>query len=105
MLLCELFSGEQPYYGYDYTDLRRKVPLGERPELPRFDTPEDIRQLIKQCWDADPNRRPAFDAIVDTVDRVRDATPARSNCDMLDSMDEFGGGGDILDSLMMGNHK
>lgn len=105
VLLCELFSGEQPYYGYDYTDLRRKVPLGERPELPRFDTPEDIRQLIKQCWDADPNRRPAFDAIVDTVDRVRDATPARSNCDMLDSMDEFGGGGDILDSLMMGNHK
>ena len=59
----------------------------------------------QKCWDADPNRRPAFDAIVDTVDRVRDATPARSNCDVLDSMDEFGGGGDILDSLMMGNHK
>lgn len=106
VLLCELFSGEQPFYGYDYMDLRRKVPLGERPELPRFDTPEGIRRLIKECWDEDPGRRPTFEDVVDAVDAARDATPAKSNCELLDSLDEFGGGGDCLDSLMMGgSHK
>ena len=104
VLCCELFSGEVPFCGYDYMDLRRKVPAGERPDLPRFDTPEDLRMLIKQCWHEDTSRRPKFDQILDIVDRCRDATPAQSNCDMLDSLDEFGGGGDCLD-MMMGSHK
>jgi len=104
VLLCEIFTGDVPFTGYDYADLRRKVPLGERPDLPRYDTPDEIRALIKACWQDNPARRPSFPEVLETVDRVRAATPAQSNLEKLDSMDSLGGGGDILDSLM-GGHK
>ncbi len=40
-----------------------KVLAGERPQLGEK-WPPKLRQLIQQCWEADPNDRPSMDDVV-----------------------------------------
>jgi len=94
--LCELFSGELPFRGWDYMDIRRKVTAGDRPELPRFDCPDDVRDLIRRCWDHSPKGRPSFDEAVRVLDGRLATTRDKSHCDELDSLDAL----DALDSMM-----
>ena len=42
VLLCELFSQEVPFAGYEIDDIRRAVTRGERPRIPTVDTPEPV---------------------------------------------------------------
>ena len=96
VLLGEVMTGEVPFLGYDYADLKRKVPRGERPSLPRYDCPESIKRLVEDCWHTSDKNRPDFDDVVYDLDRVE--APTTSHTDVLSSL-EFGGG-DCLDMLM-----
>jgi serine/threonine protein kinase len=42
MLLWELFSYEVPYQGLELADIRDVVLSGERPAIPRGDTPQQV---------------------------------------------------------------
>jgi serine/threonine protein kinase len=42
MLLWELFSYEVPYQGFELADIRDVVLSGERPAIPRGDTPQQV---------------------------------------------------------------
>lgn len=58
MLLCAVEIVEK---------LRRSPPLC-RPVVSQDYAPFECIQLMKQCWDEQPERRPNFEAIFDQVD-------------------------------------
>ncbi|RIA89511.1 kinase-like domain-containing protein [Glomus cerebriforme] len=58
MLMWEISSGQPPFmnYVYDY-NLVMNIINGIRPRIVP-ETPSEYESLMKQCWDADPLKRP-----------------------------------------------
>ena len=70
IIIWEVCTREMPYeYIGNNNILYRVCAKGERPNLKRIpsDTPEQIIQLMKMCWDQDPNKRPNFDSIIEFI--------------------------------------
>ena len=68
ILLWEMHSGLEPFKDYSRRDLLLEV--GERhirPGIPP-DTPQDLASLIHACWNPERTCRPAFSAIVETLE-------------------------------------
>ena len=63
-ILCwELFSGGQsPYKGFQNTRVADEVRRGYRLQRPAA-CPADIYQLMTNCWDHQPEKRPSFKKI------------------------------------------
>ncbi|CAG9531660.1 unnamed protein product [Cercopithifilaria johnstoni] len=60
VLLWEIFSlGKVPYPQVDNDDLVNYLQEGNRMEQPKL-SPDDIYNLMRQCWLSDPNNRPTF---------------------------------------------
>ncbi|CAB5372173.1 unnamed protein product [Rhizophagus irregularis] len=58
MLMWEVSSGQPPFNNYEYDyDLAMNIVNGIRPKIVPG-TPLEYKNLIKQCWDADPSKRP-----------------------------------------------
>ncbi|GBB83237.1 hypothetical protein RclHR1_00100041 [Rhizophagus clarus] len=59
MLMWEISTGRSPFYfnrHKDY-DLAMNIVNGMRPKIP-LDVPLEYKNLMIQCWDADPGKRP-----------------------------------------------
>jgi serine/threonine protein kinase len=62
IILWEIWTEKIPFDGNDRIQVFTKVATqGLRPELP--DPNCALGQLVQQCWDRDPERRPTFDDI------------------------------------------
>ncbi|KAL3982584.1 Protein tyrosine kinase family protein [Acanthocheilonema viteae] len=60
ILLWEIFSlGKVPYPQVDNDNLVNYLQEGNRMEQPKL-APDDIYNLMRQCWLSDPNNRPMF---------------------------------------------
>jgi serine/threonine protein kinase len=58
MLMWEISSGQPPFINYEYDyDLAMNIVNGIRPKIVPG-TPLEYKNLMKQCWDADPSKRP-----------------------------------------------
>ncbi|RGB40423.1 kinase-like domain-containing protein, partial [Rhizophagus diaphanus] len=59
MLMWEISSGKPPFYfnRHKNYDLAMNIVNGMRPKIPS-DTPLEYKNLMIQCWDADPVKRP-----------------------------------------------
>jgi serine/threonine protein kinase len=58
MLMWEISSGQQPFINYEHDyDLAMNIVNGIRPKIIPG-TPLEYKNLMKQCWDADPSKRP-----------------------------------------------
>ncbi|EXX76956.1 Ipl1p [Rhizophagus irregularis DAOM 197198w] len=58
MLMWEISSGQPPFINYEHDyDLAMKIINGIRPKIVPG-TPLEYKNLIEQCWDADPLKRP-----------------------------------------------
>ncbi|GBC02391.1 hypothetical protein RclHR1_00460029 [Rhizophagus clarus] len=59
MLMWEISSGRPPFMNYEYDDydLTLKIINGFRPKIVPG-TPLEYKNLMEQCWDADPLKRP-----------------------------------------------
>jgi serine/threonine protein kinase len=58
MLMWEISSGQPPFVNSDHNyDLAVKIINGLRPIIVPG-TPLEYEELMKQCWDADPTKRP-----------------------------------------------
>ncbi|POG59845.1 kinase-like domain-containing protein [Rhizophagus irregularis DAOM 181602=DAOM 197198] len=58
MLMWEISSGQLPFNNYEHDyDLAMNIVNGIRPKIVPG-TPLEYKNLMKQCWDADPSKRP-----------------------------------------------
>lgn len=61
------FYREDPYNGMKAIEVIPRVLKGERPQITEGCDPL-FKQLMDQCWLEDPEKRPSFRHIVDTLD-------------------------------------
>ncbi|KLL04537.1 MAG: hypothetical protein MRERV_19c025 [Mycoplasmataceae bacterium RV_VA103A] len=54
----ELLANAYPYPKMDDLELSLKVCRGYRPDIDKVPIPQLLKDLIKRCWDADPEKRP-----------------------------------------------
>ena len=67
IVLWEIATGEVPYNSLEPSDIIGKVLANDlRPTIP-IDLNPGMRDLIKQCWDRNPDVRPSFDEIVKRI--------------------------------------
>lgn len=74
MLCVELITGGYPYREILGNIKDHVVVQGNRPRLPE-DLPSDLRELIIQCWDEEPQRRPAFPEICLRLQKLKVHSP------------------------------
>ncbi|XP_034771068.2 mitogen-activated protein kinase kinase kinase 11-like [Acipenser ruthenus] len=82
VLLWELLTGEVPYRGIDGLAVAYGVAVNKL-TLPIPSTcPEPFAQLMAECWDQDPHRRPSFASILAQLialeEQVREEMPQDS---------------------------
>ncbi|CAI2167410.1 3558_t:CDS:2, partial [Funneliformis geosporum] len=65
MIMWELMNGKRPFEDQAYdTDLMIHIIDGARPPIVT-NAPEGCIELMQQCWDSDPNKRPNHFHIID----------------------------------------
>ena len=63
MLVQEIWTRKPPFHGLPYGQVIYQVGEGKlQPEI-ASDCPEDLANMMKQCWDVNPRKRPSIDAI------------------------------------------
>ena len=68
MIMWELTTGCKPFANVDHDnhDLIYKIIDGKRPEITN-DTPDCFANLMKECWNPDPLKRPSAKKILEDV--------------------------------------
>ena len=64
MLMWEILSGQPPFANFKYNDydIAMKIINGIRPKIiPGI--PLEYKELMQQCWDANPEKRPDINAV------------------------------------------
>ncbi|KAF5284139.1 hypothetical protein FQR65_LT00139 [Abscondita terminalis] len=61
--------GERPYWNWSNQDVIKSIEKGYRLPAP-MDCPEAIYQLMLDCWQKERTHRPAFQSIVNTLDKL-----------------------------------
>ncbi|RIA91077.1 kinase-like domain-containing protein [Glomus cerebriforme] len=65
ILMWEISSGQTPFNNYEHNyDLAMKIVDGMRPKITSAGVPPEYNKLMKQCWDADPLKRPDIDTLL-----------------------------------------
>jgi len=65
IILWELVVRQKPFTGKrDFFSIVTAVIGGERPPLPTGRCPDAYCELMEKCWDADPEKRPGFEAVL-----------------------------------------
>ena len=69
IILSELWSREPPYKGIAAKDVANMVKKDKnyRPVISK-DVPIEIKELIKFCWDYEPQKRPSFLEIINYIE-------------------------------------
>jgi len=77
--LWEIFSfAIQPYYGMSHEEVVNFLKDGNVMNCPE-NTPKLAYKLMKQCWSQNPNARPTFRIIYETLESVRQEVISRIN--------------------------
>lgn len=72
IILWEMNAGKKPFEGLNREMFyERVVHGGERPPL-RSKWPDELKSLMKECWDADTSKRPRFRDILRRLDGMMD---------------------------------
>src|SRR5436190_17107099 len=70
MLMWEISSGQPPFFNKHNYDLVIKIISGMRPKIVPG-TPSEYRELMEQCWDADPTIRPDIMTLNEKIGAMR----------------------------------
>ncbi|POG71947.1 kinase-like domain-containing protein, partial [Rhizophagus irregularis DAOM 181602=DAOM 197198] len=67
ILMWEISSGQTPFINYEHDyDLAMNIINGIRPKIVSG-TPLEYKNLMKECWDADPLKRPDISTLWDKM--------------------------------------
>ena len=66
MIALELVSLKLPFDDWEEYQILNGVPNGERPDIPSDCNPF-FKELITQCWQGEPTKRPSFPLILETL--------------------------------------
>ncbi|POG72984.1 kinase-like domain-containing protein [Rhizophagus irregularis DAOM 181602=DAOM 197198] len=70
MLMWEISSGQPPFINYEHDyDLAMNIIDGIRPKIVPG-TPLEYKNLIEQCWNADPLKRPDAYTLLDEIKKI-----------------------------------
>ena len=70
MLMWEISSGQPPFNNYKHdVNLAMSIINGMRPKIVSG-TPVEYKNLMKQCWDADPSKRPDIKALIKKIKEI-----------------------------------
>ena len=70
MLMWEISSGQPPFIGFDHDyDLAMKIINGMRPRI-MPETPLEYEKLMKQCWGANPSKRPDIYTLLKEINKM-----------------------------------
>ncbi|POG75414.1 kinase-like domain-containing protein [Rhizophagus irregularis DAOM 181602=DAOM 197198] len=71
ILMWEISSGQLPFinYKHDDYDLAMDIINGMRPEIVS-EIPLEYKNLMEQCWDADPSKRPDIDILIEKIREI-----------------------------------
>ncbi|EXX75464.1 Tpk2p [Rhizophagus irregularis DAOM 197198w] len=70
MLMWEISSGQPPFINYEHDyDLAINIINGIRPRI-ISGTPLEYKNLIVQCWDADPSKRPNISKLLRKIREI-----------------------------------
>ncbi|KAK8897369.1 hypothetical protein M9Y10_015313 [Tritrichomonas musculus] len=65
IIVYEILTGIRPFINSNFMNLMYRITVqNERPILHDY-IPESFQNLLKKCWDQDPEKRPNFDQIVE----------------------------------------
>ncbi|GBC17988.1 kinase-like domain-containing protein [Rhizophagus irregularis DAOM 181602=DAOM 197198] len=79
MLMWEISSGQPPFNNYEHDyDLAMNIVNGIRPKIVPG-TPLEYKNLMKQCWNADPSKRPDINALWKTIAEINLLYQSKSN--------------------------
>ncbi|POG58261.1 kinase-like domain-containing protein [Rhizophagus irregularis DAOM 181602=DAOM 197198] len=79
MLMWEISSGQPPFFNYEHDyDLAMNIVNGIRPKIVPG-TPLEYKNLMKQCWDADPLKRPNIKTLSGEIDKLNLIYQTKSN--------------------------
>ncbi|PKK69893.1 kinase-like protein [Rhizophagus irregularis] len=84
MLMWEISSGQPPFINFDHDfDLALKIINGMRPKIVPG-TPPEYKELIEQCWDADPSKRPDISHLDNKIFEINKLYHQNNNDEQLD---------------------
>ncbi|GBB96918.1 hypothetical protein RclHR1_02870016 [Rhizophagus clarus] len=70
ILMWEISSGQPPFINYEHeNEIVMNIINGIRPKIVAG-TPLEYKNLMKECWDADPLKRPDVDTLWDKVEKL-----------------------------------
>ncbi|KAL4506029.1 hypothetical protein ABPG72_013790 [Tetrahymena utriculariae] len=74
IVLWEFISRKTPYQKMSTVDIMKNVCEGKRPGVgPEFipkDCPPSLIDLMKECWEQDPNKRPDFREVLERLEYI-----------------------------------
>jgi serine/threonine protein kinase len=70
MLMWEISSGQPPFINYEHDyNLAMNIINGIRPKI-LLETPIEYKNLMEQCWNADPSKRPDVYTLIDKIQEM-----------------------------------
>ncbi len=67
IIVWEVLTRKVPFAGRNFMGVTLEVLEGRRPQIPA-DCPAAVRKLMKKCWHANADKRPAMSDVVATLD-------------------------------------
>ncbi|POG81574.1 hypothetical protein GLOIN_2v1506394 [Rhizophagus irregularis DAOM 181602=DAOM 197198] len=85
--MWEISSGQSPFNTYEHNyDLAMKIVNGMRPKI-GSGVPSKYKEIMKQCWDANPSKRPDAATLFDEIQKMREDSYNNDNANEFNTLE------------------